>query len=56
MKEINPRNQKEIARYSKLVLEAMELGVSIEDIIFETRKYHGHVFANLVAQRIGSGN
>jgi hypothetical protein len=37
-----------IKRYSKLVCSAVDLGVSLDDLIFETKKYHGMEFGNRV--------
>jgi hypothetical protein len=37
-----------LMRYSRLVYSAVELGVSLDDLISETRKYHGMEFGNRV--------
>lgn len=37
-----------IMRYSEMVCNAVHLGVNFDDIICETRKYHGHEFTNRV--------
>jgi hypothetical protein len=37
-----------LMRYSRLVCSAVELGVSLDDIISETRRYHGMEFGNRV--------
>ena len=37
-----------IMRYSEMVCNAVHLGVNFDDIISETRKYHGCEFTNKV--------
>ncbi len=41
-------SNRKLMHYSKLVCSAMELGVSFNDLISETRKYHGVEFGNRV--------
>ncbi len=37
-----------IMRYSEMVCNAVHLGVNFDDIISETRKYHGNEFTSRV--------
>jgi len=37
-----------IMRYSEMVCSAVKLGVSLDEIISETRKFHGKDFTNRV--------
>lgn len=37
-----------IMRYSEMVCNAVSLGVNFDDIICETRKYHGNEFTSRV--------
>jgi hypothetical protein len=37
-----------IMRYSEMVCNAVQHGVSLDDIINETRKYHGREFSNRI--------
>jgi len=37
-----------IMRYSEMVCNAVQLGVNLDDIISETRKYHGYEFTSKV--------
>ncbi len=37
-----------IMKYSEMVCSAVSLGVNMDDIICETRKYHGNEFTNKV--------
>jgi hypothetical protein len=37
-----------IMRYSELVCNAVKHGVSLDDIMSETRKYHGREFSNRI--------
>lgn len=37
-----------IMHYSEMVCSAVQLGVSLDDLMSETRKYHGNTFSNSV--------
>ncbi len=37
-----------IMRYSELVCNAVQAGVNFDDIMNETRKYHGREFSNRI--------
>lgn len=37
-----------VMHYSEMVCSAVQLGVSLDDLMSETRKYHGHDFSNRV--------
>lgn len=37
-----------IMQYSEMVCSAVHLGVSLDDLMSETRKYHGNDFGNSV--------
>jgi hypothetical protein len=41
-----------IKRYSELVRSAVLLGVNYDDIIAETRRYHGNEFGNKVEDAV----
>jgi hypothetical protein len=43
-----------ILRYSELVCSAVRLGVSLDDIMAETRRYHGREFSNNVEKVVKS--
>ena len=50
LKKIN--EQRNAKFYSKMVAEAVKLGVPMDDIIFETQKYHGEEFASRIERSI----
>lgn len=37
-----------VMRYSELVCDAVQLGVNLDDLLSETRKYHGRDFSNQI--------
>ncbi len=37
-----------VMHYSEMVCSAVQLGVSLDDLMSETRKYHGNDFGNSV--------
>ena len=49
---INRFSHASIKKYSELVRSAVRLGVSLDEIITETRKYHGMDFANRIENNI----
>ena len=53
MSNLNKINDQRLAKfYKRMVAEAVELGVPMDDILFETRKYHGEEFATMIEQSI----
>ena len=53
MSNYKKKNEQRNAKfYSKMVAEAVKLGVPMDDIIFETEKYHGVEFANRIESSI----
>ena len=45
-------SHKRISRYSELVCTAVRLGVSLDAIMAETRRYHGNDFSSAVEQSV----
>ena len=41
-----------IKSYCRMVTKAADLGVPIDDIISETRKFHGEIFTQEVVKRL----
>jgi len=52
MEAIDKFTRKRVNKYSRMVIKAVNLGVDMEDVIHETREYHGKEFADLVAAKI----
>ncbi len=45
-------NQHKIKSYCRMVHEATSLGVSLDDILRETSKYHGDLFREQVQKKL----
>ena len=47
-------SQRAIVSYCSIIKEATRLGVPLDDILSETRNYHGEVFTEAVRHRLGN--
>jgi hypothetical protein len=54
MKNRRNRNIRTLNSYCRLIIQATDLGVPLDDILSETRKYHGDIFAEAVRDRLNS--
>lgn len=45
-------NQHKVKSYCRMIHEATSLGVSLDDILRETSKYHGELFTEQVQKKL----
>lgn len=52
MQQTDVISDRKIKKYSKWLARAAKHGVSLDDLILETRKYHGNSFAERVISKV----